>query len=145
MKSKYVYFAIAALAVAAVVYPVAYAQIANPNVSADPFLCAPLIPCQKPPPGSVLCTSICYIYMQDSNFVPGTVNVTVGATVVWINQDGFSHTSTSYNVSGWNSGAIPPGDRYSLTITSNFTVGASYYYHCNIHTTMIGLLNVVPS
>ena len=32
--------------------------------------------------------------MKDSTFSPGTINATVGATIEWMNHDGFSHTVT---------------------------------------------------
>ncbi|MHB8702216.1 MAG: cupredoxin domain-containing protein [Nitrososphaerales archaeon] len=80
--------------------------------------------------------------MQNSTFIPQALNVTVGATIIWVNHDGFSHTSTSVNSTGWDSLPISPGHRFSLTIESNFSQGV-YYYHCNIHPMMIALINVV--
>ncbi|HKW03850.1 MAG TPA: plastocyanin/azurin family copper-binding protein [Nitrososphaerales archaeon] len=145
MKSKYIYIIISILAIAAVSYPVVYSYVANPNLVNDPFFCAPLIPCQKPPAATSLCTSICYIIMQNSTFVPAALNVTVGATIVWVNHDGFTHTSDSLNSSGWASPVIPPGHKYSLTITSRMEVGYNYYYRCIIHNGMIGLLTVVSN
>lgn len=144
MKSKWLYFLIAGIAVAAVVYPVVYNQLNSAQLAAsdNPFICTPLIPCSGPNPGSVVCPKVCRIYMTDSTFSPGTVNVTVGTTIIWINHDGFGHTSTAYNSSVWSSPPIGPGQEYSITIGSNYSPG-QYYYHCSIHTAMIGLVNVI--
>lgn len=143
MKSKHIYIIVTMLAVLAVSYPIIYAEVATPNLINNPFLCAPLIPCQKPPTATSVCSTTCYIYMQNSTFVPAALNVTVGAMIIWVNHDGFAHTSTSFNTTGWNSPVIPAGHQYSINISSNMEVGYNYYYHCNIHTTMIGLLTVV--
>jgi len=143
LKSKYIYFIIAGLMIAAIAYPVVYAEV-NTGQTNGPFFCAPLVPCQKQPPGSIMCATSCVIDMKDSTFSPGTVNATVGATVIWENQDGFSHTVTAFNSSAWNSYLIPPGQTFKLLITSALAPG-SYYYYCSVHPFMIGLLNIVPS
>ena len=143
MKSKYIYVIIAALMIAAVAYPVAYSVLNASQGSSDPFFCAPLVPCQKQPPGSLNCTSFCIVEMKDSSFSPGTINATVGATIEWVNTDGFSHTVSPFNSSAWGSPLVPPGHTYNLTITSRIAPG-SYYYFCNVHPFMIGLVNVLP-
>ena len=143
MKSKYIYVIIAVLMIAAVAYPVLYSAL-NSQGSSNPFFCAPLVPCQKQPPGSINCTSFCIVDMEDATFVPGTINATVGATIEWVNHDGFSHTATAFNTTAWNSGLIPPGHSFNLTITSRLARG-SYYYFCNVHPFMIGLVNVLPA
>ena len=135
---------IAALAVVAVVYPVAYAQLSNSNSSNNPLGCIPLVPCGHLTPATGVCSGTCYVYMSNANFVPETINVTVGSQIIWINNDSITHTSTSNNSPlMWNSNPITPGKRFELAITSSFVVGESYYYHCEIHTQMLGLVNVV--
>jgi hypothetical protein len=147
LKTKYIYFLIAALLVAVAAYPVVYASVSgygsNPFGS-NPTNCTPLLPCYKQPGGTIVCVTSCTIIMLDSSYSPGTINASVGATIHWINKDGFAHTVTSFNSSGFDSGIIPPGGNYVLTISKSFTIG-SYYYHCNIHPDMIGLLNVISS
>ena len=143
MKSKYIYFIIAALMIAAVAYPVVYAEV-NPSPSTSPFFCAPLVPCQKQPPGITICETFCVVTMQNSAFSPGTINATVGATIEWINLDGYSHTTTAFNTSAWDSPMIPAGQTYELKITKSLAPG-SYYYFCSVHPFMIGLVNVLPS
>lgn len=146
MKTKYVYFLIAALLVAAAAYPVVYATINNYNSNpfGSPKNCTPLLPCYKQPGGTIVCVTSCTVTILDSSFSPGTVNATPGATIHWINKDGFAHTVTSFNSTAFDSGIIPTGGNYVLTIPKTLEVG-SYYYHCSIHADMVGLLNVIPS
>ena len=142
MKSKYVYLIIAGLMIAAVAYPVVYAEV-NTGQSSTPFFCAPLVPCQKQPPGVINCTSTCTVDMKNSAFSPGTINATYGSTIIWVNQDGFPHTVTAFNSSAWHSFLIPPGQSFKLIITPRLTPD-SYYYYCSVHPFMIGLINVLP-
>jgi plastocyanin len=141
MKSKYIYFAIAAFLVSLAIYPVAFAQLSNYAQSGNPYMCAPLVPCQQPPAGSIACGTACVITMKDNSFVPGTINATVGDKIVWVNHDGYSHTTTSFNASAWSSPIIPPGGSFSFTV--NLAPG-KYYYYCKFHPFMIGVLNVLP-
>jgi plastocyanin len=145
LKTKYIYFLIAALLVAVAVYPVIYSTLSSSGAANNnPFYCAPLIPCTKQPPGTIVCVTSCTVIIQDSSYSPGTINASVGATIHWINKDGFAHTVTSLNSTAFNSGMIPPGHSYMLTISSSMTPGI-YYYHCNVHADMVGLLNVIPA
>jgi plastocyanin len=144
MKSKHIYVIIAILMIAAVAYPVVYSLVNRSQGSTNPFFCAPLVPCQKQPPGSILCTNYCVVDMKDSSFSPGTINATLGATIEWVNLDGFSHTVSAFNSTAWDSSLVPPGHTFNVTITSSLTPG-SYYYFCNVHPFMIGLVNILPA
>ena len=75
-----------------------------------------------------------------NSYSPSPDTVTVGQTVSWKNNDGSTHTSTS-DGSGWNTGNILAGAT-STPIVMN-TAG-SFPYHCNIHTSMTGILVVQP-
>ena len=70
-------------------------------------------------------------------FAPDSLNVTVGGTVTWTNTDSIAHTSTS-DASGWNSGSVAPGGRFSFT----FQAPGTFPYHCAIHPGMIGTIVV---
>lgn|GEM_PF-1086916 len=142
MKTKYIYFGVAALAVAVAVYPVVYAQVASQ--SNTPYFCAPLVPCQQPAPGKIVCISMCVITMKNSAFLPGTINASVGAKIVWVNDDGFSHTSTAFNSSAWTSPIIPPGRSYTLIVNGSLSPG-KYYYYCRFHPFMVGVLIIMPA
>jgi plastocyanin len=145
LNHKVIYFVIAALAVVAVIYPVAYAQLSNSNSANNPLGCIPLVPCAQLTPATGVCSGTCYIYMSNAAFAPETLNVTVGSLIIWVNNDSITHTSTSNNNPPlWNSNPIPPGQRFQLKVTNGtFVVGDSYYYHCEIHNQMLGVINVV--
>jgi plastocyanin len=69
--------------------------------------------------------------------MPDELNVTTGTTVTWMNTDRTSHTSTS-DESGWNSGTIAPGGRFTFT----FQNAGTFRYHCTIHPGMVGTVVV---
>ena len=70
-------------------------------------------------------------------YTPDDLNISVGATVTWMNTDSESHTSTSDAV-GWNSATIAPGGRYSRA----FQTTGVFPYHCAIHPGMVGTVTV---
>ena len=70
-------------------------------------------------------------------FSPDEVDVAVGDTVTWMNTDSVSHTSTS-DRSGWDSGVVAPGGRFSFA----FQTAGTYQYHCAIHPGMVGTVVV---
>jgi Copper binding proteins, plastocyanin/azurin family len=144
LKSKYIYYVIAALLIAVVAYPIVYASVSNYNVVTNPFFCAPLIPCEKQAPGVEICIPSCTVLMIDSSFSPGMVNVTQGSTITWVNKDAFSHSATAFNTSAFNTFLIAPGRAYSFTVPKTLSPG-SYYYYCSVHPFMIGLVNVLPN
>ncbi len=79
------------------------------------------------------------VEIRSMSFQPASVQVTVGTTVTWTNNDGINHTVTS-DTGVFDSGAMPDGDTYSYTFN---TVG-SFPYHCAIHTMMRGSVVVTP-
>ena len=70
-------------------------------------------------------------------FTPDDVDISVGTTVTWTNTDSVAHTSTS-NASGWDSGTIAPGRRFSFT----YQTAGTFPYHCAIHPGMVGTVVV---
>ncbi|MBP7134228.1 cupredoxin domain-containing protein [Patescibacteria group bacterium] len=72
----------------------------------------------------------------NNSFVPTTTTVKRGTQVTWTNRDIMAHTVTG---SGWQSGAIPPGQTYTRT----FATAGSFDYHCDYHTVMQGTVQVV--
>ena len=70
-------------------------------------------------------------------YSPNPLNVTVGTTVTWTNNDNTSHTSTANN-GQWASPLIGPTGQFSTTFTS----AGSFTYHCTIHPGMVGTVNV---
>jgi plastocyanin len=75
--------------------------------------------------------------LGNSAFSPDELNVAVGTTVTWTNGDSVAHTSTS-DATGWNSGTIPPGGRFSF----EFQSAGTFPYRCTIHPGMVGTVNV---
>ena len=71
-----------------------------------------------------------------SSFSPNPAAVKVGQTVAWHNADAIAHNPTG---TGFNTGAIG-GGATSAPIT--FSTAGTIDYHCGIHPTMVGTLNV---
>jgi plastocyanin len=72
------------------------------------------------------------------SFSPEPASVKVGQSVAWHNADGMAHTATG---SGFDTGAIPPGASSAPII---FSAAGNVAYHCSIHPSMLGTLNVTP-
>lgn len=72
----------------------------------------------------------------DQSYNPNPGSVKVGQTVSWTNADTTTHTATG---TGWDTGQIAPGAT-SAPIT--FSTAGNMDYHCSIHPSMVGTLNV---
>ena len=70
-------------------------------------------------------------------YAPAELNVAVGTSVTWTNNDSGSHTADS-DAPGWNSGIIPPRGTFSVT----FQTAGTFPYHCSIHPGMVGRVTV---
>ncbi len=70
-------------------------------------------------------------------FVPSTINVAVGGTVTWKNQDALVHTVTAVDKS-FNSGVIPADGTWSYT----FNTPGTYAIYCMAHPFMKGTVVV---
>lgn len=92
-----------------------------------------------PPPAGDLCTGTPANVIQIRNFafVQNNLSVRPGTTVVWVNCDEVTHTSTS-DAGVWDSGALTPGSRFQRT----FSAGGSFPFHCNPHPGMKGTVVV---
>ena len=75
--------------------------------------------------------------MKNLNFLQSRLQVTVGTTVEWKNNDPLPHTVTAVDKS-FNSGLINPGKTYSRT----FTKPGTYSYFCTPHPFMKGVVVV---
>jgi plastocyanin len=76
------------------------------------------------------------VAMQGVQFVPATLKVRRGDTVVWINRDAFAHTATA--AGAFDSKSIAEGKswRYRADRAGTFA------YVCTLHPTMKGTLEV---
>ncbi len=70
-------------------------------------------------------------------YSPNPVTVTVGGSITWTNNDPVSHTVTADDAS-FNSGILASG----ATFTHAFATPGAIAYHCNIHPTMHGTIQV---
>jgi plastocyanin len=69
-------------------------------------------------------------------FAAATVNVPVGGSVVWTNNDAQQHTATSSG--NFDAGAIQPG----ASATVEFPTAGSFTYICSFHPFMTGTVVV---
>jgi plastocyanin len=77
------------------------------------------------------------VTIKDFAFGPQTLEVAVGSTVTWTNQDSAAHTATADDGS-FDSKSIASGGEFSQT----FSTAGTFAYHCSIHTSMTGSITV---
>ena len=83
------------------------------------------------------------VWIKNASFIPDTLNIPVGTTVTWINQDSVSYTVTSEDSVNskilFNSGKIPMNGTFNYT----FNISGVYHYICKIHTRFINGIVIV--
>ncbi len=84
-----------------------------------------------------------HVYMRHELFSPTRIQVALGTTVTWTNQDTIPHNVTLTPVvisssNNWESGLLYPGQSFSYTFTSQGT----FQYHCQEHPGMDGIVIV---
>lgn len=77
------------------------------------------------------------VYIENMNFSPSTITVTVNTTVIWTNKDGMAHTVTSVT-DLFDSGSIADGKSFEHT----FSTEGTYHYKCSFHSSMTGTVVV---
>ena len=80
------------------------------------------------------------VEIVDFSFSPGTIEVTVGTTVTWTNNDSAPHTVTADD-GAFDSGEIAQGGTFSFT----FDTAGTYTYFCEIHPDMTGSVVVTEA
>ena len=78
------------------------------------------------------------VTISNYTFIPATISVHPGDTVIWTNQDSIPHTATSIDGKTFDSGAIDPGDSWKF----EFSKTGKFDYRCSIHPDMHGTINV---
>ena len=78
------------------------------------------------------------ISIQATQFNPATLTMLPGAKVTWTNTDSQPHSVVSDDGVSFNSGTLNTGE--SLSFTPSVT--GTYGYHCGIHPTVTGTVNV---
>lgn len=74
-------------------------------------------------------------------FSPSKLNVKAGSTVVFTNNDTTTHTFSADDGS-FDAGHKAPGQTFSFTVPANTKAGTVIKYHCNIHHSMTGEMDV---
>ncbi len=77
------------------------------------------------------------VTIQDYQYVPASITVVPGETVVWTNKDSVAHTVTATDDS-WDSGNLAP----EATYRHQFNQVGSYSYTCSYHPNMSGVVIV---
>ena len=128
-------FSLRLVAVSAVLlFAVACGDSSNPSTSPSPT--PPAAPAPGAPSSSIT-IPVGAESLGSRAYMPAELNVAVGTTVMWVNRDSISHTSTS-NAAGWDSGIVAPGGQFSFVLRN---VG-TFPYHCSIHPGMVGTVVV---
>lgn len=78
-----------------------------------------------------------HVNIQNLAFGPARIVVSPGTKIVWTNQDGFQHTTTS-DRGLWDSGPINSGAHFGRL----FKKVGTFTYHCTIHPFMHGTITV---
>lgn len=97
----------------------------------------PPAPSPNPTSPGAATPKIVPVTMQNNLFNPSTLIINKGDTVVWTNKDSVAHTVIG-DSGGPASGNIPANGIYNFEFN---TVGI-FSYHCSIHPTMIGSVDV---
>ena len=77
------------------------------------------------------------VTIVDFAFMPSAIFASRGDTVTWYNGGGTAHTVDA-NSGAFESPILDPGSDYSVT----FDTGGIYFYHCDIHPNMHGMVIV---
>jgi plastocyanin len=133
MTLRFVRLSVASLGLAALVFTAACG-----SSSAYPSSPSPT-PTPTPTPAAPADVTITITGMNGgSSFSPNPATVSAGQTVAWRNADGVAHIPTA-DSGAFSTGAIAPGAT-SAPITMGYS--GSIGYHCSIHPSMVGTLNV---
>lgn len=97
---------------------------------------------------TVTCLATTYqVDMVNFAFIPDTLSIYEGDSVLWINQSNLFHTTTSGDTGVpngiWDSGLIAPGDSFLF----HFVNAGTYPYYCTPHWQfgMTGLIVATPA
>ena len=76
------------------------------------------------------------VEIKDMKFVPDTVTVNKGDTIMWINKDMVAHDVTEETSGAWRSGKLESGASWKLAVQDEAN------YLCSIHTVMKGKIEL---
>jgi len=93
---------------------------------------------QTPAPQGTSATGIIHLTIQNFAYLPANMQVRVGTTVTWTNQDNVQHSMTFKNGMK-DSGLFSQGQSFSYT----FNTPGAYQYYCTVHPSMVATVTVV--
>jgi len=76
------------------------------------------------------------VEIKDMKFVPETIIVAKGDTIIWVNKDMMAHDVTEEASKTWSSGPIAADQSWKMAVSNE----AKYY--CSIHTVMKGKIEL---
>ncbi len=112
---------------------------ARPQPEPEPEVIEPTIVEVSLPPGS----SVLGCEEENACFIPFSVSINVGDTVVWSNDDSAAHTVTSGTPSEGPDGIFDSSIFMSATTFEQvFSESGNYDYFCMVHPWMVGQIQV---
>jgi len=102
---------------------------------------ATLDPCATPGAGTPTVggdASAVTVKVKDFAYNPDPIEVAVGGTVTWTNQDAAPHTATGVDKANLQSGRLDQGASHS----QSFATAGEYSYFCEYHANMTGTIVV---
>lgn len=93
------------------------------------------VPPPTPIPSPAVPAAQAQVNVQNFSFNPAVLNIAVGTTVIWTNNDSVPHQIAS---NSFSSSPLSQGQTFS----QKFTAVGSYDYHCAIHPSMTGKIIV---
>ncbi len=98
------------------------------------------VPTHPAPAASTAKTATVTVDIKNFMFMPMTLTIPQGTTVVWTNSDQVPHTVVEKNRQ-FRSAALDTGDTFSHT----FDTAGTVEYYCTLHPTMLAKIVVTPS
>ncbi len=92
---------------------------------------------QSPTQQGTPVTGVTHLAMQNFAYQPAHIQVRVGTTVTWTNQDNVPHSVTFKNGMK-DSGLLSQGQSFSYT----FNTPDTYQYYCTVHPYMVATVTV---
>jgi plastocyanin len=114
------------------------APLVAPPTAAPTAVAPTAIPATDVPTSAPAGTEV-KVQIADFAFNPSTLEIKVGTTVTWTNEDSATHTVTADDGS-FTSGSLKQGQSFSFT----FTQAGTYAYHCGVHASMKATITVTP-
>ncbi|VVB67597.1 Halocyanin [Candidatus Norongarragalina meridionalis] len=114
---------------------------AAPTVVPTPTEIPTPVPTMVPSPSPASIGPTASVLIQNFAFSPPTLNIAVGTTVTWTNNDDTKHVISSVQGAPSSFFSEPLNKGSSFSVTFNHT--GSYGYYCTVHPSMMG--NVIVS